>query len=276
MASDIDTSFVKQFESEVHIEYQRMGSRLRNTVRMKTNITGESTTFQKIGNMAAGTKARNGQVPISNASHTAIECTLGDYYSGDFLDKLDELKLQHDERSVLSTNIAAALGRKSDDLLIAQMDTVSTSEGYDTATPAAMSAALIQEGFETLGNKDVPMDDGQLYCAIGPSQWVDLMGDASFSQADYVGADRLPLPGAMTAKDWMGIMFFPHTGLTLNGSSQTLCPLYHRTAFGHASGADVSLDVTWQGKEQAHLFVGSMSQGACKIDAEGAFVILAT
>ena len=53
MASDIDDSFVQQFESEVHIEYQRMGSRMRNTVRTKNNITGESTTFQKIGTMIA-------------------------------------------------------------------------------------------------------------------------------------------------------------------------------------------------------------------------------
>ena len=169
MASDIDDSFVQQFESEVHIEYQRMGSRMRNTVRTKNNIVGEQTTFQKIGNMTATTKARNGMVPISNATHTPVACTLADYYSGDFLDKLDELKIQHDERAVLATNIAAALGRRSDDILITQMDTVSTSDGYDTATPAAISAALIQEGFETLGNKDVPMDDGELYLAIGPS-----------------------------------------------------------------------------------------------------------
>jgi len=276
MASDIDDSFVKQFESEVHLAYQRMGARMLNTVRRKTGIVGKSTTFQKIGTMNAGTKARNGQVPISNALHTPIECTLADYYSGDFLDKLDELKIQHDERSVLSTNIAAALGRKSDALLIAEMDTISTTTGNDTVTPAAMSAALIQEGFEDLGNSDVPMDDGELYLAVGPSQWVDLLNDDDFSSADYVGADKLPLPGAMRAKEWMGIMIYPHTGLTTNGSSQTLCPLYHRTAFGHASGADVSLDVTWQGKEQAHLFVGSMSQGACVIDTLGAFIILAT
>jgi len=47
MANTIDTAFVKQFESEVHLAYQRNGAKLLNTVRRKTNITGESTTFQK-------------------------------------------------------------------------------------------------------------------------------------------------------------------------------------------------------------------------------------
>lgn len=38
MAVDINDAFVKQFESEVHMAYQRMGSKLRNTVRSKTNV----------------------------------------------------------------------------------------------------------------------------------------------------------------------------------------------------------------------------------------------
>ena len=33
MANTIDTAFIRQFESEVHLAYQRMGSKLRNTVR---------------------------------------------------------------------------------------------------------------------------------------------------------------------------------------------------------------------------------------------------
>ena len=270
MASDIDDSFVQQFESEVHLAYQRMGAKMLNTVRRKTNVTGKSTTFQKIGTMVAGTKARNGQVPLSNASHTPIEVTLADYYSGDFLDKLDELKIQHDERSTLSTNIAAALGRKSDALLITAMDNSGASSS--AASTGALSAAKIQEGFETLGEADVAMDDGELYLAISPAGWVDLMNDDDFSNADYVGESRLPLPGAMRAKEWMGIMLYTHTGLSVTTSVRS-CHLYHKTSHGHASGAEVSVDVTWQGKEQAHLFVGSMSQGADTIDANGHFII---
>ena len=270
MASDIDDSFVKQFESEVHLEYQRMGAKLLNTVRRKTNIVGESTTFQVVGNMTASTKARNGQVPISNASHAPIEVTLHDYYSGDFLDKLDELKIQHDERNTLSTNIAAALGRKSDDLLIDAMDNSGASAS--AATTGALTAAKIQEGFETLGEANVPTDDGMLYLPISVAGWVDLMNDDDFSNADYVGSENLPLPGAMRAKDWMGITIFTHTALKV-ASSVRWCHLYHHTSHAHASGAEISLDVTWQGKEQAHLFVGSMSQGADTIDATGHFII---
>ena len=53
---DIDDAFVKQFESEAHIEYQQMGSKLRNTVRTKAGVTGESTTFQVNGKCVARNK----------------------------------------------------------------------------------------------------------------------------------------------------------------------------------------------------------------------------
>jgi hypothetical protein len=49
MSVSIDQAFVKQFESEVHQAYQRMGSKLRNTIRTKNGIKGSSTTFQKVG-----------------------------------------------------------------------------------------------------------------------------------------------------------------------------------------------------------------------------------
>ncbi len=46
MSTSVDQAFIKQYEADVHIAYQRMGSKLRNTVRQKNNITGESTTAE--------------------------------------------------------------------------------------------------------------------------------------------------------------------------------------------------------------------------------------
>ncbi len=96
MSTSIDLSFVKQFEREVHEAYQRRGSLLRGTVRTKNNVRGASTTFQKVGKGAATTKARHGQITPMNASHDPIECQLADFYAGDWVDKLDEMKTNHD------------------------------------------------------------------------------------------------------------------------------------------------------------------------------------
>lgn len=91
MSTTIDKAFVKQFEREVHESFQRMGSKLRNTVRSKGDVRGASTIFQKVGKGVASTKARHGKIPTMNVDHTPVECILTDYYAGDWVDKLDEV-----------------------------------------------------------------------------------------------------------------------------------------------------------------------------------------
>ena len=49
MSTTIDQAFIRQFEREVHESYQRQGSRLRGTVRVKNDVRGSSTVFQKVG-----------------------------------------------------------------------------------------------------------------------------------------------------------------------------------------------------------------------------------
>ena len=269
--NSIDQSFVKQFESDVHLAYQRLGSKLLNTVRRKTNITGKSTTFQKVGKGTAGTKTRGGQVPIMNLAHTPVECLLVDRYAGEFIDKLDELKIQHDERQVAVTSSAAALGRATDSDITTVTDTFTQA----TSSTGVVTLPKIEEAYEYFGNNDVP-DDGGRFLAVAPQGWTDLMGLSEFSNADYVPQSELPYPKVgFSAKSWFSFMVFTFSGLSIPaGVRQNVA--WHKTAIGHASGQDVQMDITWQGKEQAHLAVGSMSMGAVLIDDIGGYRILST
>lgn len=264
MANTIDLAFVKQFESDVHLAYQRYGSKLLNTIRRKTNIVGASTTFQKIGKGTAGQKARNGQVPINNLVHEPVLCSLSDWYSAEWLDKLDELKINHDERMAAARSVSAALGRKADDLVVQAAET-GTNETVDTG---GVTLAKVEECFEFFGDNDVP-DDGMRFLATSPQGWTDLMALPQFSSADYVPVAEQPYPMiGYTAKRFMSFYVFQFSGLEKAGSLRHSVA-YHQSAIGGASGQEVSLDITWQGKEQAWLTVASMSQGACLIDDIG-------
>jgi len=267
----IDVAFTKQFESEVHLAYQRFGSKLLNTVRRKTNIVGKSTTFQKIGKGVAGTKTRGGQVPILNLVHTNVECILVDRYGGEFIDKLDELKIEHDERSAVTMSIAGALGRASDQDIMDITDTFTQA----TSDTGVVTQPKVEEVFEYFGNNDVP-DDGQRFLALAPQGWTDLMALASFASLDYVPESDLPFPRVgFSAKQWLSFNIFTFSGITLDtGVRQNVA--YHKSAVGHASGQDVEMDFTWQGKEQSHLAVGSMSMEACLIDQIGGYRVLST
>ncbi|MEI6984969.1 MAG: phage capsid protein [Rhodospirillaceae bacterium] len=263
MSTSVVNAFTKQFEREVHDAYQRMGSKLRATVRSKNNVIGASTVFQKVGKGTASTKARHGAVPVMNIDHTPIECTLADYYAGDWVDQFDELKTNIDERSVVANAGAYALGRKTDDLIITALDqnTNYALDGSDGLTKAKVLAA-----FELLGAADVP-DDGQRFAIIGWKQWSQLLGIPEFADADYVGPDELPWRGTQ-AKRWLGTLWQPHSGL-IKASSIRHCHWYHKTAIGHASGSDVKSDITWHGDRAAHFVNNMMSQGAALIDSNG-------
>jgi hypothetical protein len=212
---------------------------------------------------STSTKARHGKVPVMNVDHTPIECTLQDYYAGDWVDQLDELKTNINEQQVVAKAGAFALGRKTDELVIGQLGTSSQFAG---SSVDGLTKAKVLTAFEMLGEVDVP-DDGQRFAVVGWKQWSDLLNIEEFANADYVGDDDLPWKGTQ-AKRWLGSLWLPHSGLPKLDSVRN-CFWYHKTAVGHAIGAEVKTDITWHGDRAAHFVNNMMSQGACLIDPTG-------
>jgi hypothetical protein len=271
MSTSIDQAFIKQFEREVHESYQRQGSKLRNTVRTIGEVNGSTAVFQKVGKGTASTKSTHGMVPVMNLSHSAVECTLQDYYAGDWVDRLQELKVNIDERQVIANAGAYALGRKTDELIITALAGVSGVQEVAEGN-TGMTLTKIMSAFEKLGGADVP-DDGERYAVVGWKQWSELLQIDEFSSSDYVGADDLPFNGTQ-AKRWLGTLWIPHSGLPKDSSDIRSCFWYHRTALGHAAGSDVQTDITWHGDRAAHFVNNMMSQGAARIDDTGIVEIL--
>lgn len=264
----IDHSFVKQFEAEVHLCFQQTGTKLRSTVRTKNDIKGSSTTFQKVGKGTATTKERHGDVPLMNLDYTPVECMLQDFYAGDWIDELDELKTNIDERRVVASAGAYALGRKSDELIINELD---TATAIVPVNAAGLTKAKVLAALEILNTNDVP-DDGQRFGIIGVHQWNELLSMQEFSSADYVG-DSYPMLSTSESRKWLGINWILHNNLSLDTGSRN-CFIYHKNAVGHASGCDVKLDITWHGEKASHFISNCMSQGAKLIDNTGIVKIL--
>lgn len=272
MATTIDQAFVKQFEREVHEAFQRQGSKLRNTVRVINNVNGSEAVFQKVGKGTASTKSTHGMVPVMNLDHSAVTATLQDFYAGDWVDRLDELKINIDERQIIANAGAYALGRKADELIINELATVGSGQQVPEGN-IGMTLDKVLEALELLGNADVP-DDGERYAVVGWKQWSELLKIEEFSSSDFVGPDELPFRQTMQAKRWLGTLWIPHSGLPVDSSDIRSCFWYHKSAIGHASGADVITDITWHGDRAAHFVNNMMSQGSKMIDEIGVVEIL--
>lgn len=266
-SSSLDKSFVKSFEADVHTAFQRIGSKLKSTVRNRNDVKGSTTTFQKVGRGIASAKVRNGDVPIMNLSHEPITVELKDYYAGDWVDSLDELKVNHDEKLVIANAGAYALGRKTDELIINSLEQQSDEINIDLHDETTgLTKDKILNAFEILGSNDVP-DDNERFAIVGWKQWSELMNIPEFSNSEYVGDSELPWNGTQV-KRWLGTLWIPHSGL-LEENGVRNCYWYHKTAIGHATCKDVITDITWHGDKAAYFINNMMSQGAGVIDKHG-------
>lgn len=282
MSTSIDEAFVRQYESEVHHLFQRQGGYLRPAVRTKDNIVGKSTTFQKIGKGVATTKARHGVITPMNQDHTAIECTLADFYAGDWVDKLDEAKTNHDERMAIAQGGAWALGRKVDDQILTAMDGTSQSAVTWTFTSVMAIENSLISTINALDDADVP-NDGQRFVVLSPKAYAAAMKVESFSSADFVSPGNLPMEQGQpifTWRRWMNALWTSHTGVPGKGTANAKGFAWHKTAVGYATGAHagnaaqnqaVSADITWHGDRAAHFVNHMMSGGAVLIDDTGCF-----
>ena len=281
MSTSIPNSFIKQYESEVHHIFQREGGYLRPTVRMKMGIVGMSTTFQKIGKGIATTKARHGVVTPMNIDHTAILCTLEDFYAPDWVDKLDEAKTNIDERNAIAKAGAWAIGRKVDEQILTSLDTTTEATVTLTVTSRAAIRASFAGFAEAAWANDIP-NDGQVFGVLSPRMWTQLSLLDEFSSSDWVGTDgqhyRTGTPTGGKFKEWNGVKWMMHTGITGAGTAASANFIWHKTSIGYATGAhannnaendSVKADIWWSGERQSHLITHSMSGGSCLIDTTG-------
>lgn len=281
MSTSIDQAFIRQYEDEVHHVFQRQGGFLRPTVRMKTNVVGTSTTFQKVGTGTATTKARHGVVTPMNQQHTPIVCTLSDFYAGDYVDKLDEAKTNIDERMAIATGGAGALGRKVDDQIITELDTTTQTAVTITVATKADVRATVTEWVEALWDNDVP-NDRMVFGLISNRLWSQLIQVEEFASADYIEGKDLPFESGIAQhgryKHWQGVNWMSHNGIPGRKTTTAKGFVWHHRAVGYATGKHagnsaendaVAAEITYHGDRVSHFVNHMMSGGGCLIDDTG-------
>lgn len=271
MSTSISTAFVAKYVQEVKTAYQQEQAKLRSLVRLQTGVVGSTAIFQKAGKGAAGSKTRHGNVPLMNAAHTNVTATLTDAYAADYVDKLDMLKTNIDERKIVSDTGAYALAREVDSRITTVL--AAGAGTTDSTGTSGMTRNRILTGIETLVGNDVPFD-GNVFGAIGPHQWAEMSLISEFADADYVGVDGLPWKSGpwLKFKEWAGVKWLIHTGLPL-ASGVRDCFIWHKNAVGLAEGMGIEVSIDWVPEKAAHLIDHMMSCGAVAIDGDGIYRI---
>ena len=281
MSTSITAAFIGDYSADVHQVFQREGSALRPTVFSKDNVVGSTAYFEKLGTGTATTKSRHGEITPMNATHTQPSCTLADFYAGDWVDSLDELKTNINVKAAYAKAGAYALGRKVDDQITAVLNsTTQTGVTFAVTSYALIKRALLSMT-AALDANSVP-NDGQRFGALTPMAWAQAETVTAFSSADYVGSNGLPFttgaPGFRKYRSWNGVNWCVHSGLPGVGTNAAKCYVWHKYSVGYAAAkyagniatnGMVGADITWHGDRAAHFVNHSMSGAACMIDDTG-------
>jgi len=202
MSITVDTAFINTYKSNVIMLAQQKGSRLKQYVRNERQ-SSEVDFYERIGAVEAqDVTNRHGDTPIMNTPHSRRAVSMTDCEYGDLIDKVDRLRMLIDPQGPYTMAAVNAIGRKTDDKIIAAMlgNAYSGKDGTTAvALPASQKIAAF-DGVTTTGVglnvktliavakkfEDNDVDDSLArYFAYTSYQKQDLLNQTEVTNADY-------------------------------------------------------------------------------------------
>lgn len=204
MSFQVETALVNAFRSNIEIQYQQKGSRLRPYVRVESQ-NAEFEFYDRITTTAAQEVfTRHADTPLISTPHDRRQVAMRDFDWADLVDKKDKLRMLADPTSSYTQNAVYAMGRAMDQVIIDSAFNISFS-GKTGATQIAFPAASIiavnyvETGAAVNTNLTIAKlrfarflldsteahDDEPLFAAVTASQIQSLLRTTEVTNSDY-------------------------------------------------------------------------------------------
>ena len=269
MPAALSSVFIDSFDSELKLAYQGTKS-LRDTVRVKTGVVGSTHKFPKAGKGVATQHNSGNDVTAMNAGRSRVPVTLSGWDAFDYEDIIDITKINFDDKKVIASNTASAIGRREDQLIIdALAASYNATVGDGTTAP---TVAIIAQAKRILDENNVPGEDRTL---VHSSYFLeDLLNITAVTSADF-NSVRALVKGDLDT--YLGCKFKMIGGRTEGGLPFSNAPTntkrynfaYHKQAVGLAIGKEMTAMVDWVPQKTAWQIGCVYSAGAGVIDSEG-------
>ena len=254
MSSQITTAFVEQYSANIQMLSQQMGSLLKDAVRNES-VVGKDAYFDQIGKVTAQIKAsRHSDTPQIDTPHSRRRVALADYEFADLIDQQDKVRLLIDPTSSYAKAAAYAMGRATDDVIIAAaLGTANT--GVAGGTPVGMLPANITAvgtgGANTMNIAKLALAKARLdigdvdpsikrHIIVSPTEISDLLNSTTVTSSDFNTVKAL-VQGEIDS--FMGFKFHVSNRLTLNGNGDTQCIAFAEDGLLLGVGKDVTAKI---------------------------------
>lgn len=273
MAASLSTAFVTLFEAEVKQAYQGQSMLVGSgAVRVRRGVEGSTVKFPKLGKGVASVRIPQTDVTPMNLTWTQATCTLTDYNAAEYSDIFNQAKVNFEERNELVQAVAAAIGRRQDQLVIDALDVPTyTSQTVDEdigGTDSNVNVDKLREGKRIHDKLNVPTGDRHIL--IHANGLSALLGETEATSSDFASVKAL-VNGEINT--FLGFLF--HTigdrdegGLPVSTADRTFWS-WHKRAVGYAEGIGPKVEINYIPEKTSWLVNALLSAGAVVIDSEG-------
>lgn len=269
MSVNLPNVFITQFESDVHQVFQSEGFQLKESVRYKSNVVGQTAVFPVMGKGMANQKPFQSDVNPMNVQYNPVPVNLEDWVAPEYTDIFAQQKINWDDRFELVKCSGMAIGRRCDQMIIDALDASGTANVIPFVVGDGFTYEVFLEAFRFLRQNAAVME---VYCAIDAFAEQQLMQAAQLTQSFYV--DRKPLTANGFSKlSIMGVTFIvipdnDEGGLPLTGNDRT-CFMYAKQSMGIAVGIDKRTEINYVPQKTSWLVNSLFSANAIAIDPTG-------
>lgn len=271
MSVSLSNAFVTLFDAEVKQAYQGKAM-LVGAVRQRRGVEGSTVKFPKVGTGVATPRIPQTDVTPINASFSQVTLTLADWNAAEYSDIFSQAKVNFDERQELVQVVAAAMGRRQDQMIIDALTASSTSltvsndiGGSDTN----LNVAKLREAKRLLDKNNV--DPGDRHIVIHANSLASLLSETAVTSSDFNSVKALVQGDINT---FLGFTFHvmgdrTEGGLAIDGSSDRTVWAFHKTAVGYGEGIGMRTEINYVPEKTSWLVNEIFSAGAIAIDAAG-------
>lgn len=261
MSFQVDAALVQAYKSNIEIQFQQKGSRLRPLVRNESQ-GAEFEFYDRIGPTdAVEVKSRHGDTPLISTPHDRRRVSLRDWDWAELIDKKDKLRMLADPASPYTQNAVAALGRKMDDVLIeAAFGTAYIGKTGATAVSFAAASDIAVNYVEsgTAANSNLTVgklrrarllldlseaanseDGARLFAVVSPYQIQSLLRTTEVTSEDYNAVKAL-VNGEIDT--FMGFKFIRTNRLPVASNIRS-CLFFEAQGLLLATGMEITVDV---------------------------------
>jgi len=263
---------VTMFDPMPKQAYQEGGFKLKNSVRLKNNVTGSTVKFPKLAAGLAQQKAPQDDVSPLNLVWTDATVILQDWYASEYSDIFAQREINFDEVRELSEALGYAIGRRSDQLIINALENSSTSNTIANAGVGFTYAKFLAMN-KFMTDNSIRRDRTKLHIAIDGTAEQDILNETNFISSDFTHKQILDNGMSLDGMEMFGYVWhvfgdMVEGGVPVSGGTHSAYA-WGQNAVGMGIGMDFSTEINYMPIKTSFLVTSKYKANAVAIDAKG-------